>query len=293
MATVRVFKIRDDFILLPIAFCCIVSQTETKTAFGSKLVKLVRSVDRAIKILVLVAQADEPIGLSEISRVTQIDKATALRLLSTLEASSLVKRDFTTRRYGPGHNIWRLASYWRNDLRTASRPHLEALRRATEETISLVCPRGLERVVIDALAAPHELCVVPVLGSALPVYTGASGKVIMAYMPDEERNRVIELTNLKPVNPATPTDRRSYLAVIEDVRRKGYAVSSGDVTVGASAIAAPIFDAAGKIAAIVSVRGPDVRMSAERMKQIAPLVVEKAQDISQELGFEMETSRVA
>lgn len=104
--------------------------------------KLVRSVDRAIKILVLVAQADEPIGLSEISRITQIDKATALRLLSTLEASSLVQRDLTTRRYGPGNNIWRLASYWRNDLRAAGRPHLEALRRATEETVSLVCPRA-------------------------------------------------------------------------------------------------------------------------------------------------------
>ncbi len=134
--------------------CDTVSQVEIDFLFEEDIpVKLVRSVDRAIKILILVAQADEPIGLSEISRITQIDKATALRLLSTLEASKLVQRDPSTRRYGPGHNIWRLASYWRNDLRTASRPHLEALRRATEETVSLVCPRGLERVVIDALAA--------------------------------------------------------------------------------------------------------------------------------------------
>lgn len=255
--------------------------------------KLVRSVERAIKILFLVAQADEPVGLSDISRATQIDKATALRLLSTLEASKLVQRDLATRRYGPGHNIWRLANYWRNDLRTISRPHLEALRRATEETVSLVCPRGLERIVIDALAAPHELCVVPVMGSAMPVYAGASGKVIMAFLPDEERNRVIELTNLKPVNPAAATDRKGYLAIIEEVRRKGYAVSVGDVTAGASAIAAPIFDAAGKVTAIVSLRGPDVRMPPERLEQIAPRVIEAARDISQELGFEEDASRVA
>lgn len=115
----------------------------------------------------------------------------------------------------------------------------------------------------------------------------------MAYLADEDRNHVIELTSLKPINPQAPTNRRNYLATIREVRIKGYAISVGDVTIGAAAIAAPVFNAAGKVSAVVSVRGPDIRMARERMEQIAPLVIETAQDISQELGFEEEASRVA
>ncbi len=250
--------------------------------------KTVRSVERAIRLLFLVARSDQPLALSEISRATGIDKATALRLLETLIQSQLVCRDAQTRRYSPSGNLWQLPKSWHGDLRQLSRPHLETLRRATEETVSLVCARGLERVVVEALAALHELCVVPAIGSAQPIYAGASGKVFMAFMAEDERRRVLKMTGLKPVTPAGISDAATYLAVLADVRSKGYAFSSGDVTVGASALAAPVFNADDNVAAVVTLRC-DVRMPPERVAKIAPLVIRSANEISRRLGHEPDT----
>lgn len=246
----------------------------------------VRAVERAIRILFLVSNSTQPLGLTEISRATGIDKATALRLLFTLENFRLVRRDVATRRYLPGPGVWRLSSSWQSDLRNTSHPHLEALRQATQESAALLCPRGLQRVVVHAISAPHELSVVPTVGSAQPIYSGASGKVIMAFLPPEERDRIIELTNLKPVNPSAITDRTSFLKTLQKVRRKGYSTSVGDVTIGASALAAPVFNESGRLTAAVSLRGPDLRMSAKRMEQMAPLVMDAAAAISRDLGYD-------
>jgi IclR family KDG regulon transcriptional repressor len=248
-------------------------------------VNSVRAVDRAISILFDVAGSDEPLGLTEISRSTDIDKATALRLLFTLEESGLVRRDPQTRKYMVGPGVWRLTSAWRSDLRSVSQRHLEELRQATEESVSLVCPRGLDRVVILALDALHELCVVPAVGNAVPIYAGASGRVIMAFMRPEERDKIIEITRLKAVNPHKIIDKRAFLQSLETVRYTGYATSIGEVTLGSSAIAAPIFDSTGQVTAVVSLRGPEVRMTQERMTQMAPLVVEAAMAISRDIGY--------
>jgi len=97
---------------------------------------------------------------------------------------------------------------------------------------------------------------------------------------------MIEITRLKPLNPLGVTDPVTYRAILEDIRRKGYASSVGDVTMGACALAAPVFDATGRIVAAVSLRAPEIRMSAERMSQLAPLVMQAARNISSELGAE-------
>ncbi len=247
--------------------------------------KPVRSVERAIAILFLVVQSDRPMGLSEISRTIGLDKATALRLLSTLAQAKLVQQDSITRRYMPGANISRLYSSWRSDIRHISRPHLEALLRTVQESVCLVCPRGTERVTVEALAASHELCVVPAIGSAVPIYAGASGRVLMAFTPESERERIIKMTGLRAVVPGQSSDRKTYLDQLENVRNKGFAYTIGDVTPGGSAISAPVFDADGNIVATVVVRGPQMRLTEKELIKIAPDVMKAASDISQELGY--------
>ena len=248
--------------------------------------KPVRSVERAISILFLVAQSDTPLGLSEISRSIGLDKATSLRLLSTLGNAKLVQQDPISRRYIPGSNISKLYSTWRSDIRNIAKPYMEILQRKTEETICLVCPRGMERVNIEVLPSSHELAVVPVIGSAVPIYSGASGRVFMAYLPEAECTRIIKQTNLQPVTAHSLSETGQFMKELEQVRTSGYAQTTAEVTPHSSSIAGPIFNSAGEIIAAIVVRGPESRMTDQRGAEVAPSIVETARQISDELGYD-------
>lgn len=243
----------------------------------------VRAVERTLNILFVIATASQSLTLSDISRSTGVDKATALRLLGTLESFRLVQRDEKSRTYAIGAGAWQLVSSYQSGLKSISETHLRTLRDQTGESVSLVVARGLDRVMLTALEASHELRVVPSLNSVVPVYSGASGKVFMAYMPQENRDRIIELTGLKPVNARCVTDRASFINSLEQVQHDGYAVSVGDVTLGAVAIAAPVFDDSKEVVAVVSLRGPEARLTGERVHQLAPLVKEAARSITDDL----------
>ena len=248
----------------------------------------VRSVERTLRILFLIAASPQPITLAAISKSTGVDKATALRLLATLESFRLVQRDEDARTYSMGSGAWQLAASYEVELKALAETHLRRLREQTGESVSLVVARGLERVVLMALEAVHELRVVPSPNNVVPVYSGASGKVFMAFMPEEKRNKIIEITALKPVNDQNAIDRDSFLSLLEQVKRDHFAISVGDVTLGASAVAAPILDPRDQVVAVVSLRGPEARLPTDRLKQIAPLVKEAAANISRDLKFDGE-----
>lgn len=267
--------------------------TRSVTQRVSSSTKPVRAVERALKILFFVAENPKAVSLTEVSRKTGLDKATALRLLATLEDFQLVRKDPRTRCYAPGLGVWRLPRGLRDDLREIARPYLETLRRQTNETVSLIIPRGFERVVIDVVATDHELAVVPAVGTSLPVYCGAAGKVIMAFMEDDERDHVIRETGLKPLVPSEAVDRAAFLDVLRRVRQDGYARSIGDVTVGTSALAAPVFDDGQRVVGCVALRGPEIRMTMEHMATLAPLVLEVCGNLSGKLGFLKEERRTA
>ena len=248
--------------------------------------KPIRSVERAISVLFHVCQSDAPIGLSEISRGIGLDKATTLRLLITLGNDDLVQQDPVTRRYIPGPNVSRLSNFWRRDLRTVSRPYLEALMDKVQENVVLIAPRGMEKVCIETLDPPHELCMFTTIGSAVPIYRGASGRILMAFMPPERSLEIINQTGLQPMTPKSLTDNSKYLRLLRDIRRRGFALSSNDAVMDCSAVAAPIFDKEGQVIASVTVRGPSSRMNKQKQAAIVPLLLNTTKSICRELGYD-------
>ena len=117
--------------------------------------KTVRAVERTLNILFIVAGAPEPMGLAEISEASGLDKATTLRLLATIEAFRLVRRDETTRKYTIGAGAWQLASSSQAELKALAEIHLRVLRDRTEDRVVLVGHEPTMSALVERLCAPE------------------------------------------------------------------------------------------------------------------------------------------
>lgn len=240
-----------------------------------------RSVERGLSVLLYVCESETPVGLSEISRGTGLDKATTHRLINTLVNADMIRVEEGTRRYLHGPGIY---NFWPGEIRKLCRPHLQLLLNKVQETVCLIVPRGKTRVCLDALEPDRELRIVAPIGRQLPIYLGASGRVFMAFKPIEQAEAIFDDPELMSPAFENQPDKKSYLNQLAAVRVSGYAHNVGEVAADTSTIAAPVFDGLGNTAAAVVVRGPSTRMKEKVVGELASLVTATAREISGEFA---------
>jgi DNA-binding IclR family transcriptional regulator len=240
-----------------------------------------RSVERGLSVLLYVCDSERPLGLTEISRGTGLDKATTHRLINTLVNADMIRVEEGTRRYLHGPGIY---NFWPGEIRKLCRPHLQVLLNKVQETICLIVPRGKMRVCLDAIEPDRELRIVAPIGRQLPIYLGASGRVFMAFRPVEQAEAILDDPEWIPPAFENQPDKESYLNQLAAVRASGFAHNTGEVAADTSTIAAPVFDGLGNNAAAVVIRGPTTRMKEKVIGELASLVTATAQEISGEFA---------
>ncbi|TMC81204.1 MAG: IclR family transcriptional regulator [Chloroflexi bacterium] len=245
----------------------------------------VRSVERAIAILDLLAQGDWRTG-AEVARGLQVHRSTALRLLATLERHALVERDQRTARYRLGPRLPQLASVVTGefDLRYVARPVCERLAGATGETATLDVLVGDVIVPIEQATASTSVVSVNWLGRRTPVHCMASGKAILAFGPSAVRERMLARP-LEQVTQRTITDRAELEAELDAVRESGIARTHEELELGLDALAAPVFGADGEVVAALDVSGPSHRLRIGGRPELDRLTIDGAADLSRRLGY--------
>jgi IclR family acetate operon transcriptional repressor len=172
------------------------------------------------------------------------------------------------------------------DIRQVSLPYLQELNRQTRETIHLTVRHGLSAVYVEKLDSPEQLRIYSRIGAAVPLYCTAVGKVMLAYMPDDERERVLPQLALKHLTPNTVGSLQELKAELYRVRKNGYACDLEEHELHIRCVAAPIWDHAGGVSASLSITAPMVRMAVTRLRQLAPLIQTAGLQISRELGYQ-------
>ena len=246
-----------------------------------------QTLARALAILDCFDVDQPQLGVRELARQVGMSPSTVGRLLATMCSAGVLNQDPTTRCYmiGPKVLAWSTIYTSGLDIRNRARPALEELHRATRETISLYILDADERICVDRIESQENLRMTTRVGERLPIHIEASGKIFLAFVSPALRNEVISRAYKKPSTSGKPLSREALLDDLKKIQALGYAVSHGESAAGASCVSAPVFDATGKPIAAITISGPTIRMTDDKVSEYASRVMAAAKQVSHAMGL--------
>ncbi|MEV6967093.1 IclR family transcriptional regulator [Hamadaea sp. NPDC051192] len=239
----------------------------------------VRSVQRALDILALLTEERPVVSVREIVEATGLAKTTVIRLVSTLEQSGLVWA--TAGGYMAGPGLWRWAHLARSswELPPETKRMMRELAARRRETVNVYVPRDIYRVCIAQQESPQPLRHVVHVGDELPMWAGATAKVLLRDASPALLARVARSS------PYGESHVRRLQEWIDEAAVQGFAVSHGEREDGLSAVAVPIVGRSGTIVAALSLSGPTLRFTEPRIVEFVADLKEMAKRMS-DRGFE-------
>ncbi len=246
-----------------------------------------QSVERTLDILEALAERGEA-GIAQLSQQVGLHASTVHRLLSTLIARGYVRQNPETGRYMLGLKALDVARAVKDhiDLRMESLPILRELMKQSGETANLSVLDGQQLVYLEQVSSPGWMLRMFVqVGARAPLHSTAAGKVLLAHLPEPELKAMLASYPLTPYAGRTIVDKGVLLSELNDVRREGYATDYGEQEEGVSCVAAPVRDHSGRVVAAISISGPWIRITPERVAELAPLVREACARLSAALGY--------
>lgn len=244
------------------------------------------SVATAARILREFGKHSTQLGVTQLARRVGVGKTTAHRVIWTLVEEGLLEKVEET-------GLFRLTTTMRSlgaSAETAQRLHeaatipLDQLRTKTPGTLHIAILDGLDVLYVERREGRGAIPVFRAVGSRNAAHATSSGKVLLAFLPDDHQKRLVQGMRLSPKTPRTITSRADFLSELTRVRRQGFAENRGESQPGMCSIAAPIRDPLGQVVASVSVA--EYVEDVERgLRHLAGPVVETAVRISSGLGW--------
>jgi IclR family acetate operon transcriptional repressor len=249
--------------------------------------KQLETADRVARVLEYFLAHPVNVGISEMSRSLGLSKSVVYRILSSLETHGFVAAD-DSRRYRLGYKALQLGlvALQQRDIRRLVLPRMERLRNITQETVNLSIRVGDRRVYIESLESPQEIRQRVELGREMSLLLGASSKAILAFLREDERERLLATAHDVVTATGEPLCPDKLRDELEEIRRRGYAVSISERLADAFSIAAPVLDHRGEVIGSISISGPVMRWRSEVADEYGRLLCMEVEALSRELGYD-------
>ncbi len=250
---------------------------------------IVHNVDTAFEILFLISHN----GNLTFKEIESKIKASSSQLKKIINI--LVSRDYLTfnkkkKTYSLGIKNFEVGySYLSHvEIRKLAKPFLIELGELVKENVYLAIRSAWEIVYIDAFEVDRPVTVKSRVGKLLPLYASASGKVMLAYMDEEELEEFFSEVKMIPYTKKTITDREKLINHLKRVRDWGFAIDNEEWEYEVKCISVPVWDYTGKVVAAITLSAPSYRLPKERILELKDIFKEKAEQLSEKLGYSKE-----
>lgn len=248
---------------------------------------IVQSVDRALSILEVLSDYNEGLGITELSSKISLHKSTVHRLLATLIHLGYVVQDPISNRYQNTLKLFELGNkrLENMDIFSIAKPYLKELMAKTNEVIHLVIRDGNEIVYIDKVESNNTIRMFSRIGKRSPMYCTAVGKAILAQLSDQEVEKIWKSSDIITYTEHTITELNDMKKVLQEVRQNGFAIDEQENELGVRCIGAAILNHTGEVAGAISISGPTLRVTKDRIDEFSDLLITHCNKISRELGY--------
>lgn len=255
---------------------------------------ITQSLAHGLDILFLYDASTPLLTVAKISKLLGYSQSKSYRLIRTLIKYGLLQEHKETAQYSLGFSALQLGLIAQKqfDISTIARPFMKELSSLTKETVLLTAVIGPKGIVLDRVESEEPIrysLFQP--GAVIPLHAGASSKILTAFLPEQEWDRIIKVEGLKRYTPHTITQVDQLKAHLRMIRKKGYAFSDQEVDRDVRAIAAPILNGMGELIAGLSVAGPVYRIKKRKLRSCSKLVIQCAQKISNQLGYPLKVRK--
>jgi DNA-binding IclR family transcriptional regulator len=224
-----------------------------------------RVLDRSLAMLFELGDADSPVPMDELARRADLPSSTAYRLADELEGHGLIERDDGG--LALGLRLLELARRIEDRLAPAllepARGIMRELAREYDETVLLTAPAGHFAIGLDAVEPPRPVRLSLGRWRVAPMHLGASGKVLLAFLPPRSAERVLAAVDHGVTVSGRPVETEALRRKLAEVREQGVVVTHGELDRGVSGVAAPVLAARGRPVAGLTLAGPTDRIGPE------------------------------
>ena len=268
-----------------------------RTSFRIKEQKM-KSLRKAIRVLEALTNKENGAGVTELSQEMNLPKSAVHKILSTFKSTGFVDQNLESKKYRLGLRIFELGNIVQSqlELRKIAHPYLYNLSKATNETTYLVVLEKRKIVYVDCVESTARLRSHPVFGEMVPLHCTGVGKAIMAFLPEEEIEKIIREKRLERFTNNTIIDPEVLKRELEDVRKRKYAIDNMEHEEGIRCVGASIRNHMGEVFAAISVSGPaqrfDKKRDKKRIEKMSKLVIEATEAISERMGYREKRTNV-
>jgi len=249
--------------------------------------QIVQSVERTLSILEVLSDYKEGLGLTEISERVDLHKSTVYRLLNTLIYKEYVVQNKETNKYLITLKLFELGNKKVEgmDMLSASKQYTKMLMESLNEVVHLVARENNNIVYIDKVEANNTIRMASTIGKRSPMYCTSVGKAMLSLLDEEEVKRVWDNSIIEKRTEKTITDYQQFKKELKLIRERGYAIDDEENEEGVRCVGVAIQDRFGKVVGAVSISGPTIRVTPDKVESIAHEVIKYANKISKEMGF--------